>query len=853
MMLLYPGFTLTFVTFLLLIPSHSTDFVHTILPSVVLLILTTLCFIIPPNISFLRRSISGKKFTSPADQLCRRFTFSEIRAATRNFSSEFVIGKGGFGKVFKGIIDNGATTVAIKRLDPMSNQGGKEFSTEIEMLSKFRHSHIVSLIGYCDNKDEMILVYEYVENGSLADNLYKGKVRNGSNSNMSWVKRVKICIGAARGIDYLHTGTGILHRVIHRDVKSSNILLDENWAAKVSDFGLSKIGPANQSVTHVSTRVKGTQGYCDPEYFLTRRLTRKSDVYSFGVVLFEVLCGRPVFDYKLPEEQISLVVWAKRCMQEDKTHLLIDPNLKWEVFENSLKAFVKIAGQCLLIGSKKRPTMSEVVASLEVALSLQENRDSSLLDEYIFDFGETYDPQEAVGSSSIHSENVYTDSSTALVPLSHSPPTGPIEGIEKPSLGKDTPEGSASESLFEIKGNMTCEEQINDNILVSEVVSSLVVAPALQEKKDYSVLDDDVCNFHETFDSREMEGSSTVLSDIAYTDSSSSIVLNGLPPSSPIRQSERIEKTSLAKNTSKEDTLGGPASETLSNITANMIYDEQINENILHAPTVADRTASFALEEKGPGIEGVRINGDAKLGGELIACPYPKCETSLCTFQVKKYSTHIYTKFISGATNPEYIVTADDVDTIIAIECVAMDHKEHLGKPFRVMANNGKRITCEPDMQQEIDRYISEGLATFDVLFLVDSHGGVVPTTLVSEKSRYPFMIYTQQAFQNFRSPATEISKIFCDVTSIQIPLGRSADFVLRCSDGSSHSFKTGGKDTLRGPTSLLGSTPAHMQSMNSDILEPSKEVHVFSSTLFFYDIVLFILTQGRYTWSFCY
>ncbi|KAM7486257.1 hypothetical protein LguiA_002266 [Lonicera macranthoides] len=351
MRLLYPGITLTFVPIPLLIPSHSTDFVHTILPSVALPILTPLCFIIPPNLSFLRRSISSKKFTSLPDQLCCRFTFAKIRAATCYFSHAFVIGKGRFGKVFKGIIDNGATTVAIKRLDPMSKQGVKEFSTEIEMLSKIRHSHVVSLIGYCDNNDEMILVYEYVENGSLADHLYKEKVRN---------------------------------------------------------------GPANQSLTHVSTHVKGTQGYCDPEYFLTRRLTKKSDFFSFGVVLFEVLCARPVFDYRLPKDQISLVLWAQHCIQEDKTHLLIDPNLKWEVFENSLKAFVKIAGQCLHSHSKKRPTMSEVVASLEVALALRENKDSSLLDEDIFDMGET------------------------LGPLSHSPPTGPKKGIEKPSLGEDT-------------------------------------------------------------------------------------------------------------------------------------------------------------------------------------------------------------------------------------------------------------------------------------------------------------------------------------------------------------------------------------------------------------------------------
>ncbi|KAM7489274.1 hypothetical protein LguiB_026758 [Lonicera macranthoides] len=238
-MLLYPGFTFSFVI------------------SVVFLIVITLHFIIPRKLSFIRR---GEKFNSrEANQFCHQFTFADLRAATSNFSHELVIGKGRFGKVFKGV---------------------------------------VSLIGYCDNKDEMILVYEYVKNGSLADHLYKEKVRNGSNYNMSWVKRVKICIGAARGFYYLHTGTSIFHRVIHRDVKSSNILLDENWVAKVSDFGLSK----------------GTQGHCDSEYFLTRHLTTKSDVYSFGVVLFEVLCDRLVFDYKLPKEQISRVLWAQHCM-----------------------------------------------------------------------------------------------------------------------------------------------------------------------------------------------------------------------------------------------------------------------------------------------------------------------------------------------------------------------------------------------------------------------------------------------------------------------------------------------------------------------------------------------------------
>ncbi|KAM7461220.1 hypothetical protein LguiA_029341 [Lonicera macranthoides] len=283
-----------------------------------------------------------------APKMCRHFTFAEIQSTTHNFNDAFVIGKGGFRKVYKGFIDNGATVVAIKRLDPMSNQRGTEFRLEIKMLSKFRHCNLVTLIGYCDDGQEMTLVYEYMVNGTLACHLHPKDGRNNHSSILSWVQHLKICIGAARGIEYLHTGTGVLRRVIHRDVKSSNILLDENWAAKVSDFGLCKIGPTNQSCTHVSTCIKGTPGYCDLEYFLTHRLTKKSDVYSFGVVLFEVLSEKPALDFKFPKEQRSLMAWA----QQD---------------------------QCLQNDSKKRPKMAEVVATLEFALAAQTSKDSSLL------------------------------------------------------------------------------------------------------------------------------------------------------------------------------------------------------------------------------------------------------------------------------------------------------------------------------------------------------------------------------------------------------------------------------------------------------------------------------------------
>ncbi|GKB89723.1 kinase RLK-Pelle-CrRLK1L-1 family protein [Tanacetum coccineum] len=170
----------------------------------------------------------------------------------------------------------------------MSNQGAHEFEAEVKILSKLRHGNLVSLIGYCNEGKDMCLVYEFMPNGTLEDHLHKGDTR----TELSWPQRLKICIGAVRGLDYLHTGTSTQHGVIHRDVKSSNILLDANFAAKISDFGLAKVGPINQTQTYVSTRVKGTFGYMDPYYFNSGKLTRKSNVYAFGVVLFEVLCGK---------------------------------------------------------------------------------------------------------------------------------------------------------------------------------------------------------------------------------------------------------------------------------------------------------------------------------------------------------------------------------------------------------------------------------------------------------------------------------------------------------------------------------------------------------------------------------
>ncbi|GKC10645.1 concanavalin A-like lectin/glucanase [Tanacetum coccineum] len=306
------------------------------------------------------------------DTICQRFSLEEIRSATQNFNEALVIGRGGFGMVYKGNTNQGsATVVAIKRLHSLSNQGAPEFQAEVEMLSRIRHCNLVSLIGYCKEDEEMALVYEYMPHGTLEDHLHKGGV------DLSWLQRLKICIGAARGFDYLHTGTGTQHGIIHRDVKSSNILLDKNFAAKISDFGLAKISPTNQTRTYVSTLVKGTFGYMDPCYFTTGKLTRKSDVYSFGVLLLEVICGKPAVDTSLHEDQWSLANWAQDRIKQGKLNHIIDSRLEGQISRSCQKDFARIVCRCLHNQPNQRPTMAEIVSTLEGIVILQERLNSS--------------------------------------------------------------------------------------------------------------------------------------------------------------------------------------------------------------------------------------------------------------------------------------------------------------------------------------------------------------------------------------------------------------------------------------------------------------------------------------------
>nr|KAJ0226166.1 hypothetical protein LSAT_V11C100036070 [Lactuca sativa] len=293
-----------------------------------------------------------------------------VKSCTQNFNDRNVIGRGGYGKVYKGTLswaDHVNQIVAVKRLDVYGLQGNKEFHTELTMLSQYQHDNIVRLIGFCDDNKEMILVYEYARHGSLdtylCDTLMVVR--------LSWLQLLKICIDVASALDYLHNHIAEKHRIIHRDIKSANILLVENWNAKLADFGLSRIGLANQQNTFVISNPAGTHGYCDPQYEKTGFLTKESDVFSFGVVLFEVLCGRLACVSSYHDERRFLHHLARTCYKNGQLENIIDKRISKDIKPQALFKYSAIAYQCLQETREDRPTISEVVLQLKEAMKIQ--------------------------------------------------------------------------------------------------------------------------------------------------------------------------------------------------------------------------------------------------------------------------------------------------------------------------------------------------------------------------------------------------------------------------------------------------------------------------------------------------
>uniref|UniRef100_A0A6N2LGT4 non-specific serine/threonine protein kinase n=1 Tax=Salix viminalis TaxID=40686 RepID=A0A6N2LGT4_SALVM len=310
------------------------------------------------------------------------FSYAEMALATNKFNSSSQVGRGGYGKVYKGILADGRT-VAIKRAEEGSLQGEKEFLTEIELLSRLHHRNLVSLLGYCDEQGEQMLVYEFMPNGTLRDHLsVKGK------ETLSFAKRMKIAVASAKGILYLHTEAD--PPIFHRDIKASNILLDSRYNAKVADFGLSRLAPVpdleGSVPDHISTVVKGTPGYLDPEYFLTHKLTDKSDVYSLGVVFLELLTGRQPISH------------GKNIVRE--VHIAYQSGMIFSVIDEQMGSypsdcvdkFLTLAMKCCNGETDARPSMADVVRELESIWHMMSESDTATADITSIDNGEEMSP-----------------------------------------------------------------------------------------------------------------------------------------------------------------------------------------------------------------------------------------------------------------------------------------------------------------------------------------------------------------------------------------------------------------------------------------------------------------------------
>lgn len=294
------------------------------------------------------------------------FTYEELMAATAGFSQANLLGQGGFGYVHKGVLPNGKE-IAVKSLKSGSGQGDREFQAEVEIISRVHHRHLVSLVGYSIAGERKMLVYEFLPNNNLDVHLH-AKERQP----MDWASRLKIAIGSAKGLAYLHEDCH--PRIIHRDIKTSNILLDFNFEAKVADFGLAKLNQDNY--THVSTRVMGTFGYMAPEYVLSGKLTDKSDVFSFGVVLLELITGRRPVNTTGDYMDDSLVDWATplclKALEDGSYDELADPRLEKNYVPHEMARMVACAAASIRHSGRRRPKMSQIVRALEGDVSLED-------------------------------------------------------------------------------------------------------------------------------------------------------------------------------------------------------------------------------------------------------------------------------------------------------------------------------------------------------------------------------------------------------------------------------------------------------------------------------------------------
>ncbi|KAL2636101.1 hypothetical protein R1flu_007580 [Riccia fluitans] len=359
---------------------------------------------------------------APVVRQTRAFSLHEVQVATNNYKTK--IGEGGFGPVYYGRLPDG-TELAVKVNSETSRQGSTEFSTEVSTLSRVHHRNLVSLLGYCEENESQILIYEFMSKGTLREHLY-GRDMKGR---ISWKQRLDIALNAAKGLEYLHNDC--IPKIIHRDIKSNNILLNEKLLAKVADFGISKLAPEgdSNSTSGVSTIVRGTTGYLDPEYYAHNKLTQKSDVYSFGVVLLEIICGRPP-----NSRDYNLVEWARGQLNLNDLDSIIDPFIRGNYNNESIWKVAELAMGCVEPYGVNRPDMNQVVRALSLALEFEEQKTQSFPSKQLPGRGGSYGDY----TSTFNTESSY-------------PPTQGSYGSSseyKPNSGNPPP-------VFNLQGNFS--------------------------------------------------------------------------------------------------------------------------------------------------------------------------------------------------------------------------------------------------------------------------------------------------------------------------------------------------------------------------------------------------------------